>query len=168
MKIPTRPTRCYIASVRDRMVDMALIRAGFSRGLLLFAIPDLGIIYRCRADGSAMSLEYGALLALLKFIKSELSQEKIEKLLILSSNAGLVFGLDEIADKKLTAFQTLYKELSARYEINVVYVKPARNHAFCTAADFPSVPKGTIPALRPGRGRWKKQSFKQLQKGIRL
>lgn len=166
----TGPTRCYIASVCDRMSDETLVKAGFSRGLLLFAIPGLGIMFRCRANGSPLSLEYGALLALLEFIKSELSREKIEKLLILSSNPNLVFqlGQKEKAAEKPSAFRSLFAELSRKYEINVAYVEPVRNHAYCPAADFPSLPKGTISSLWPGREKWTKLSFKPLQKGIRL
>lgn len=170
MKMPTGPTRCYIASACNRMSDESLLRAGFSRGLLLFAIPGLGIMFRCRANGSTLSLEYGALLALLEFIKTELSREKIEKLLILSSNPNLVFQLDgkEKAAEQPSAFRSLFAELSSKYEIGVAYVESVRNHAYCPAADFPSLPKGTIPSLWPGREKWKKLSFKPLQKGIRL
>lgn len=168
--MPTGPLDCYIASVCDRLSDKALARAGFSRGLLLFAIPDMGIMFRCRADGSAKALEYGALLALLHFIKSDLSEEKIERLLVLSSNPDIVFGLgrEEDSADQTSSFQSLYAELSGKYKLTVAYIDPLRNHAFCPAADFPSLPKGTIPSLRPDRKKWQKLSFKPLQMGIRL
>ena len=61
----------YIAAYRIPSLDPYLEKLGFSKGMILFSIPELGIVFRCRVDGRLIDLEFGAFFALLKIIQTK-------------------------------------------------------------------------------------------------
>ncbi|MCD6248863.1 MAG: hypothetical protein J7J98_00855 [candidate division Zixibacteria bacterium] len=93
MKITTGPVDCYIGAFKAPLQEAYLENHGFSRGMILFAIPSYGVLFRCRADGDLMDLEFGAFFALLRFIKTSLAKEQIKNLRVFSSTPKFVFTM---------------------------------------------------------------------------
>jgi hypothetical protein len=166
----SKSRRCFIAAFENRAIDAQLDEMGFSHGVLLFAIPDLGVLFRCRASGEMIDLEFGAMFALLKFIKDKLKSVGIKEVEILSSNPEFVFsftGKSRHLDPKSKRMKML-REYSASFKLQVGFIEPHKNKALVRAIDYPSLPKGqTIPIL-PDRGAGQKIVFKPFQRGLSL
>lgn len=166
----SKSTRCFIAAFENRTIDARLDELGFSHSILLFALPDLGVLFRCRASGEMIDLEFGAMFALLKFIKDKLPSTGIKKVEILSSNPELVFAFTgksrhlEPGTKRMK----MLREYSKAFQIQVGFVESHKNQALARAIDYPSLPKGqTIPIL-PKHGASQKIVFKPFQRGLSL
>ena len=86
MKDKKPPIRCYVAAFTNARIDSFLEDNGFSKGMICFAIPAYGIMFRCRTEGRLIDLEFSALFSLLEFVKSKLAEEKIRSLQVFSSN----------------------------------------------------------------------------------
>ena len=170
MKEPARPLKCYIAAFLNPRIDSFLDKNGFSRGLIVFAIPSHGILFRCRATGGLLDLEFGAFFSLLEFISASLTKERIEAIHVVSSNPEFVFAFT--GNSKHLAEGTERKRLlvehSRRRRLSVGYIEPINNKAFMTPSDYPSVPKGRAIELTLDDKNLDRQTFKPFQKGVEL
>ena len=170
MKKPQDSTACFVAAYCIPELDTYLQKNGFHGGMILFAIPDYGIQFRCRAQGKLVDLEFAAYFALLKFIGKNLAGEKVKKIKVYSSNPEFIFaftGNSKHMPPGSARFQ-LVREHSRTITTSVGYLPPDKNKAFIPAADCPLVPEPHKIRLMHEDKDLKKPSFKPWQKGIQL
>jgi hypothetical protein len=164
------PMQCYIATFRNGRIDPDLQKRGFSLGMIVFAIPELGILFRCRADGDLVDLEFGAFFALLKFIKSRLPDLKVPRVQVLSSNPEFVFAFTGNTRhlKKGTARYNLVAEYQKRHQIIISYCDPLKNKALVPASEYPALPEDRRIGLKPEPMERSRPELKPFQRGLRL
>ncbi len=170
MKSESPRTECYIGSFCRPLQEAWLEDRGFGHGMIMFAIPSQGILFKCRAEGRPIDLEFGAFFSLLRFIKTSLSKEKIKAVRVLSSNPEFVFAILN-AGKPLKANPQrlkIYRKYLASFDIEVAYVPSRRNKTGVSPIDYPSVPRDATPPLTsPKRGRGRIR-LRPIQKGVHL
>jgi hypothetical protein len=170
MKITTRPVDCYIGAFKAPLQETYLDEHGFSRGMILFAIPSYGVLFRCRADGALLDLEFGAFFALLRFIKTSLSKEKIKELRVLSSNPEFVFTMmnrgPALEDRPKR--EKMLKTYCTHFEIQTALIPANKNQAGLGPGDFCSTPKHLPAPVKPGKSSRSKSRFQPIQKGLSL
>ena len=170
MEVSKEPLDCYIGCFRRPLKEPYLRDNGFSRGMIQFAIPSHGVLFRCRADGSHLDLEFGALFALLRFVHTSLSNEKIKAVRVHSSHPELVFSVlhnsRQVRDDEQRL--ALMKKYRALFDIQVDYVPPHKNQTRLAPGDFPSTPLGQEPPIKPKNTGSRRPSFKSIQKGLHL
>ncbi|UCG60595.1 MAG: hypothetical protein JSV52_09685 [Candidatus Zixiibacteriota bacterium] len=161
---------CYIAAFTNARLDSFLEDNGFSKGMICFAIPTYGIMFRCRTEGRLIDLEFSALFSLLEFVKSKLEGEKIKSLQIFSSNPELVFAFTEKSPhmRKGSSRRTLLDQYAKSMQIAIGYSKPAENRALTSPAEYPSVPNDRVVKLNIDKSELTKVEFKPFQKGIKI
>lgn len=167
------PLRCFISSFRNRQLDPRLADQGLSRGMLVFAVPDLGILFRCRAEGEPIDLEFGAFFALLKFLSDKQSQlgiGKLKTIQVLSSNPEFVMAFTGNSRhlEEGSARMRLLKEHTRQMRIAVGLVEARKNQALVPAADYPSLPKDRGVEFGPSSEPEQKPAFKPFQRGVNL
>ncbi|HOP07357.1 MAG TPA: hypothetical protein PLF13_08715 [candidate division Zixibacteria bacterium] len=164
------PVKCYLAGIINSEMDPDLQDRGFCRGMLVFAIPTLGILFRCRARGERIDLEFGAFFALLKFLKSKLGEERIRQLQVYSSNPEFVFAFTGKTRHLAPDSERmkLVKEYSRHFQIAVALVKSSDNLALASTADFPSLPADRSIAIKRDSADSESPQFKPFQRGIRI
>jgi len=165
-----QPVRCFVAAFENRSIDSRLEGLGFSRGVLLFAIPELGILFRCRASGQLIDLEFGAMFALLKFIKDRLKNVGIKHVEILSSDPEFVFAFTGESRhlQVSTERMKMVMEYHAIFQIQIGFIEPSKNQAMVRAIDYPSLPDSRSVGLSPHDDKLGKTVFKPFQRGLRL
>ncbi len=173
MDMPDKPLRCFIASFQNRRVDPRLADQGLSRGMLVFAIPDLGILFRCRAEGEPIDIEFGAFFALLKFIsdkQDKLGAGRMKSVQVLSSNPEFVMAFTGNSRhlQEGSSRMRLLKEHSKQIKIAVGLVEARKNQALAPAADYPSLPRDCTVQFGPANEPEQKPAFKPFQRGISL
>ena len=170
MKIPDSHTKCFVAAISDSLADPALRRFGFASGIIMFSIPDLGLLFRCRAEGSGLALEHAAFFTLLEFVDRELKAENIKSLEVRSSCSELVFSLaSKSKDQGPSPYRSkLLKKTRQRYDLTVSWVDPSLNRGLLATGDLPALRKGLKSNLSQYRQDLRRCSMKPLQRGIRL
>ncbi|MEA2030238.1 MAG: hypothetical protein U9N55_01405 [candidate division Zixibacteria bacterium] len=162
--------KCYTAAFNGDLADPYLTDIGFANGMISFAVPDYGVLFRSRAHGTMIDLEFGAFFALLAFLKSRLSDQDIKAVQIMSSNPEFVFSFtgkkENIQQNKERA--RLLTEYSREYTIAISYVKPIDNRSFLSPTDYASLPTHIDIILKPDPLDAYKSGFKSIRKGIRL
>lgn len=119
-------------------------------GIICFAIPELGILFRRVQNENRIALEYTALFSLLRFLETSLKEVEVKEVRIHSSLPELVLGLARVADGGVPEpYLPLLKEYLAKYIIEAAYIPRNRNRAATTITDFPSIPKDSAPAISP-------------------
>jgi hypothetical protein len=138
--------------------------------MVIFAIPDYGVLFRCRAEGELVDLEFGALLSLLKFVETSMAAEKIGAVTVYSSLPEFVFAFTGQSKHLAPEGERmrLLKERTAKLKATVMYIDPARNAALWSAADYPAVPKGQVVKVTSALLDDTRRMFRPIQKGIRL
>ncbi len=162
--------KCFIAAIHRRSTDEFLVEKGFADGLVVFAIPDYGIMFRCRAQGSMVDLEFGAFFALLRFIKTRLSDQDVKAVHVFSSHPELVFAFTGRSRHIIgnEERQRLLRQYGREFKIAVGFVKPHENQAHLSPADMPAVPKGTRLDLDPRKYGNNIPRISDIHKGIDL
>jgi hypothetical protein len=170
MKIPHPPTKCFAAALSESLADPALRRFGFASGIIMFSIPELGLLFRCRAEGGRVALERAAFFTLLEFIDRELKAEKITSLDVRSSCSKLVFSFaSENKDGARTSHQSkLLGRMRDKYDLSVSWVDPSLNRALLATTDLPALKKGLKSNLSQYRQDLRRLSMKPLQRGVKL
>jgi hypothetical protein len=112
-------------------------------GLTGFAIPDLGIIYRSRHEGSIYECQYAGLLALLKFIDMNKKSFNGLEFEILSDSALIVYQIShrKFISRDLAPLYSEAIEYKKKVQYRVSWVPREENIAIMGMS-------GT-PALRP-------------------
>lgn len=170
MKQGENPLRCYIAAFNNARLDPFLESHGFSKGIVCFAIPDYGILFRCRSQGRVVDLEFGAIFSLLEFIRAKLKDENIKSVQVYSSNPELVFAFTENSPhmQKGSPRRLLLNEFARTMKIAVGYVKPGDNRALISPAEYPSLPADKSLKLHLDPKELKKIEFRPFQKGVKI
>jgi len=170
MEAKERPVECFIGGYRNDRIDPVLSQQGLCHGLVVFAIPSLGIMFKCRAEGDSVELEFGAFFSLLKFIKTKLAEEKIASVRVFSSNPQFVFAFTGNSRYMApgSTRQKLLKEYAGNMQIAVGYVEPYKNKTIISPADYPSLPVGQKSTLIPDLNESKKAEFRPFQRGVKL
>ena len=163
-------TKCYITAIRNSDIDPALENHGFCHGIIIFAIPEFGILFRCRADGELVDMEFGALFALLKFIQTKLSKERVKTLQVMSSNPEFVFSFTGNSRhlKADSSRMRMIIEYQREFRIAIGYIDPIKNKALISSADYPSIPASRSVSLMFDDKESNKPRFKPFQTGIKL
>jgi len=170
MNKPTRPTRCYIAAQQIGGIDPYLEEQGFYSKLLEFAIPSLGVLFRCRTYGDPIELEFGAFFSLLRFINTRLKDANITDIEVYSSNPEFVFSFAGHGGHILpgSARDKLIRKHSRKMNIAVRYIIAQKNWSMISPADFPSIPLNRQSSFKPSHDERSKIEIKPIQKGLRL
>jgi len=170
MKISSGPVDCYIGAFKAPLQEAYLETHGFSRGMILFAIPSYGVLFRCRADGDLLDLEFGAFFALLRFIKTSLAKEQIKNLRVFSSTPEFVFtmmnrgpGLEDRPKR-----EKMLKKYCNHFDIQTALIPAYKNQAALAPGDFCCTPKHLIPPVKLSRRSQSKIRFQPIQKGLSL
>ncbi|MFQ5499081.1 MAG: hypothetical protein ACE5FH_05375 [Candidatus Zixiibacteriota bacterium] len=169
MKTKPQPLKCYIAGYQRPLVDQRLRRLGISDGMVVFAIPSLGIQMRCRAKGTRLDLEYAAFFSALKFIRDELSEEKLKAVSVLTSTPELLWAvahsdrLDPTDERR-----QLLDEYKRAFGLSISYLSPKDNLALCTTTDLPSLPEGVTVKLKSSPKKNNSPRIMPIQTGIEL
>ena len=161
---------CYIGAVQNRTLDPYLEKKGFTRGLTTFAIPALGILFKCRVEGDLVELEFAAFFSLLKFISTSLAKENISRLRVFSSLPEFVFSFTG-KGKHLAEDSPKYKMLkqySAKFTLAISYIEKEKNRSMISPADYPSLPDNQEVKLDFDLNDRKKIYIKPFQKGVIL
>jgi hypothetical protein len=159
----------YIAARQRPHDDRALKNLGMTEGTVHFAIPALGIQFRCRAEGNLLDLEFGAFFTALNFVHRQLKNLKAERIKVLSSRPQLVFALSDQSSglKPGSQRRRLLRKYQKVFQLSVAYVPPARNAASRPVSDMPALPENSESPLDPqrddGSGR-----FRPILRGIRI
>jgi len=170
MDKPDSPVKCYTAAFHNREIDPYLEDKGFTHGMIIFSVPAYGVLFRCRAQGTLIDLEFGALFALLKFVKTRLAEAKVKAVTILSSNPEFVFSFTGNTRHLEPGGERarLIAEFSRQFKLSIAFVEPVENKALLSAADYPSLPEPNEVGLKPDPEDQKKISFWPFQTGLEL
>ena len=172
MKTKVPQVECHIGVKQNSVIDPILEANGFSHGLISFAIPSLGILFKCRVDGNSLELEFAAFFSLLKFITNNLNDKnnKISSIKVFSSNPEFVFSFTGHSRQMLpgSAREKMLKEYSGKIKIAINYIEPHKNKTLVSPADYPSLPEGQEPILKQDPDDARKQEFRPFQRGIKL
>lgn len=161
---------CYIAGLDRPVADLELRSRGMASGMVSFAIPAYGVLFKCRARGTRRDLEIGALLALLRFVERSLKSENITKIRVIASNPEVVFKLAQGRDR-LTPKISRQKKLEnyfRRIDVVGAYVPLHGNRACCSPADLPALPEGQVSPIPMSGQKLPHSAFGTVRKGIDL
>lgn len=110
-------------------------------GLVSFAIPDLGVLFKSKHLGSFYELEYMSLLSLLRFI--ELNHKAFEKLKIsiLCSSPLLVYQMSEntLCQGDLRQHRNMALAYKKKLNFSLSWVPESENRAQNGMMDLPPV-----------------------------
>ena len=164
------PLKTFISSYQIPKLDPFLEKNQFCNGMILFSVPEFGILFRCRAEGKLIDMEFAAFFALLKFITTDLKAEKIREIIVCSSNPEFVFSFTGNSPnlKGNSSRMQFVKDYQKKMSIKIAYIEPQKNKSLISAADYPSLPKEYNVILKKENSRLSEVSFKPFQKGIRL
>jgi len=135
-----------------------------------FAIPDYGILFRCRVKGEKLDLEFGSFFALLGFIKTRLNDLKIKAVQVMSSNPHFVFsfsGNKEIINNNKER-RKLLESYSKKYSIAIAYIKPIDNMAMFSPSEYASLPVHYKIAFKPDMSESKKIKIMPFNPGLSI
>ena len=126
--------KCYF-SVRIPEQD----KGKKQNGLICFAIPEIGVIFKTRNIGSFFELEYISLLTLLRFI--ELNQKAFEnlKLSILCSSPLLVYQMNENSgcQSQVQQLRSLVLAFKRKLNFSLSWIPEGENRALNRMMDLP-------------------------------
>jgi hypothetical protein len=134
-KISSEPKlKCYVAAktnLRDKSISQ--------NGLISFAIPDLGILFRVRGLGSHYELEYMSLLSLLRFIELNRSVFEKHKIKIYSTSSLMVYQVNQNAfcQKELEKHKNLAVAYKNTFKFSLSWIPESENKAESGMLDLP-------------------------------
>ena len=138
-KVSVRPTMQCFVSVKTLLRD----KEKKQNGLISFAIPDLGVLFKTRDFGSHYQLEYKSLLALLRFIDANEKVFRNQKLNILASSPLLIYQMNEnsLCQKEVEQDRNLALAYKRKLKFSVSWVPEGENRASGGMMDLPPLKK---------------------------
>jgi len=126
--------KCFIAA-KINHPDKAIRQ----NGLVSFAIPDLGILFRASCFGSYYELEYMSLLSLLRFIELNRSAFQNQKIDIYSTSSILVYQVSQNAfcQKELEKHKNLVIAYKNILNFSLNWIPQTENKAEKGMLDLP-------------------------------
>lgn len=108
-------------------------------GLICFAIPEVGVLFKTRSIGSFFELEYISFLSLLRFL--ELNQKAFEnlKLSILCSSPLLVYQMNENSgcQREVQQLRNLVLAFKRKLNFFLSWIPEGENRALNGMMDLP-------------------------------
>jgi hypothetical protein len=126
------------------------ISADSRKGILCFAVPELGILFRCAAEGNRTSLEVVAFLSFLRFAEHNLDLFKRKTLDVYSDFPALVYLVNERSAPNEQSLQVLnqVREVARKVSFTLHWIDSDRNRAAQSIRNIPSVPDGTALKIK--------------------
>jgi hypothetical protein len=108
-------------------------------GLVSFAIPDLGVLFKSKCSGSFFELEYISLLSLLRFIEMNYKAFENQKISILCSSPILVYQLSEntLCQEEIRQHRNLAFAYKKKFDFSISWVPESENRAQNGMMDLP-------------------------------
>ncbi len=160
---------CHVGHSINKQIDPALSAIGFSKGLVLFSIPDLGVLFKCRAQGTPFALEAAALCSALQFICNDIDKQLRSAVIIRTSFPSLLFatyqptlGISFSAEQ-----QEILNFFKGRCNYTVTFVERHLNRALKQSVELASVPANQPVPMKINRS-VDATDFGPLQTGITL
>lgn len=134
-KISVRPTMKCFVSVKMLLKD----KEKKQNGLISFAIPDLGVLFKTRDFGFHYELEYKSLLALLRFIETNDKAFRNQKLSVLCSSPLLIYQMNEnsLCQKEVEPDRNLALAYKRKLGFALSWVPEIENRALNGMMDLP-------------------------------
>ena len=112
-------------------------------GLISFAIPDLGVLFKSRNFGTHYELEYISLLALLRFIELNSKAFQNQKIEVLCSSPLLVYQMSEntVCQKELEPHRNLALAYKRKFNFSLSWVPEKENRAQHGTINLPPLKK---------------------------
>jgi len=162
--------KCYIYSFNNSDIDPYLNNLGFTRGMVGFAIPDYGVLFRCRVEGDLLDLEFGSFFALLGFIDTRLKDQKIKVVHVFSSNSRFVFSFtgkkENINNNKQR--RKLMDDYCEKFSIKVAYINQFENKVLLSPSEFASLPVHFKIPFKPTSSESKKIKIMPFNQGLTI
>jgi hypothetical protein len=126
--------KCFIAAKSNHQ-DKSIRQ----KGLVSFAIPDLGILFRTFYFGSHYELEYMSLLSLLRFIELNRPAFEKQKIDIYSTSSLLVYQVNQnvFCEKELEKHKNLAVAYKNTFNFSLSWVPQSENKAEKGMLDLP-------------------------------
>ena len=126
--------KCFIAAKTNHQ-DKSIRQ----KGLVSFAIPDLGVLFRTSSLGSHYELEYMSLLSLLRFIELNRPAFENQKIDIYSTNSLLVYQVSQNAfcEKELERHKNLAVAYKNTLNFSLSWIPQSENRAEKGMLDLP-------------------------------
>ena len=134
-KVSVQPTMKCFVSVKTLLRD----KERKQNGLISFAIPDLGVLFKTRKFGSHHQLEYKGLLALLRFVELNHKSFPNQKLNVLSSSPLLVYQMNEnsLCQREVERDRNLALAYKRKLKFSLSWVPGVENRAENGMMDLP-------------------------------
>jgi hypothetical protein len=136
-KVSIQPKlKCYI-SVKTYLQD----KEKKQTGLVSFAIPDLGVLFKARYLGSHYELEYVSLLALAGFIERNGKALKGQKFSFLCSSPLLVYQMTQntLCQKEVQRHRNLALAYKRKLDFSLSWIPESQNPACNGMMDLPPI-----------------------------
>lgn len=120
-------------------------------GVISFAVPELGILFRCAATGGRPELESLAFLSFLRFAEHNRELFAKRKLCILSDFPVLVYLVNTgtALDTGSRAVLEESKRFAKSISFQMKWVESRLNRACDSAAEIPEMPSGATLKIKP-------------------
>jgi hypothetical protein len=108
-------------------------------GLICFAIPEVGVVFKTKSYGSYFELEYVGLLSLLRFIDVNQKAFENQKLSVLCSSPLLVYQMNENSgcQRELISYRNLALAYKRRFNFSLSWIPEGENRAQNGMTDLP-------------------------------
>ncbi len=126
--------RCYFHGSTDQTDP--LIK---SDGIVSFAVPDLGIIFRSRWSGNLYDIQFAALISLLKFIENNDKIFKGTDIEIHSDAAVVIYQITKnpVVTKSMLQYYQTVQQYRAKFPFKLSWVPLKDNPACHGLSDLP-------------------------------
>lgn len=114
-------------------------------GIIAFAVPEFGLLFRCQGAGTRADLEIIAFLSFLKFAEHNIDIFKRRYLMVHTDYPLLAFMLSghSHAGKGAEALLKQAQKTAKSLRFEVVLIDSESNRAAGSIVDIPSLPAGT-------------------------
>lgn len=113
-----------------------------SRGVVCFAVPEYGILFRCSAEGTRSDLELIAFLSFLRFAEHNRTIFAPKELHIFTDFPLLMFLLNnkEVAQGGMLTILKQAEKFCKNFQVRVKWIDPKDNRAAGSVNDIPTMP----------------------------
>lgn len=138
--------KCYISG--------RLLPGESRQGIVSFAVPEYGILFRCQAEGSRIDLEVIALMIFLRFADHNIPIFGKKNLQILTDSPVLAFIMNHKSGggKGVETVRKEAREFAKKMAFEIALIDSKSNRASKSVANIPEMPIGTnlrIKTLAP-------------------
>ncbi len=125
-------------------------------GIVSFAVPEYGILFRCAAEGTRADLEIIAFLSFLRFVEHNKDIFKKRELHIFTDFPPLAYLMDKqvVSQRGMETVLRQAQKYGKSLVYKVVWIDTKRNRAAGPVGSIPDLPEGSDLKIRtfPGLG----------------